>query len=191
VSKIVFLDTEFTGVHTDTTLISVGMVTLEGSSLYVTLNDYDSNQINDWIRDNVLSLIDESKSVSGKEACLRISKFLERYSENERISLVSAGKLLDITLLFQLWHSLYPETKYFNLKYLPPYLNHGAHFDLNTLFHVAGIDPDIDRNEFAGLHDYKRKHHALDDAMVVRKCFLSLVESGRMTTIFKREMFNE
>ena len=43
--KIVFLDTEFTGEHIHTTLVSIGMVTLEGAELYLTLNDYDESQV--------------------------------------------------------------------------------------------------------------------------------------------------
>lgn len=179
--KIVFIDTEFTGVHAFTTLISVGLVTLEGDSLYITLNDYDQDQVTDWIRENVLSLIDKSKSVSRREACCQISEFLEKYSQDENISLISAGKLVDITLFFQLWHSLHPERKYFHLDYLPDYLNHGAHFDLNTLFYIAGVDPDINREEFVGRGLYARKHHALEDAKVVRECFLKLIESSKIS----------
>jgi hypothetical protein len=39
--KLVFLDTEFTGLHASTTLISVGMDTLEGEEFQLCLNDYN------------------------------------------------------------------------------------------------------------------------------------------------------
>ena len=42
--KIIFIDTEFTGEHAYTTLVSLGITTLEGDEFYVTLNDYDKNQ---------------------------------------------------------------------------------------------------------------------------------------------------
>ena len=50
-------------------LISIGIVTLEGESLYITLNDYDRDEVTDWVRENVLSWIDETQSVSSREAC--------------------------------------------------------------------------------------------------------------------------
>lgn len=177
--KIIFIDNEFTGTHALTTLISVGLVTLEGESLYVTLNDFDKDQISEWVRTNVLSMINERESVSSLEACKKIQVFLDKYSEGEKISLVSAGKMTDIILFFQLWHKLYPTIKYFSMDLLPEYLNHGSHFDLNTLFFVSGIDPDIDRTKFVGRNDVKR-HHALDDAIIVRECFLKLHREGKV-----------
>lgn len=51
----IFFDTEFTGLHKDTTLISIGMVSEDGRTFYAELNDYDDSQINDWVRDNVIS----------------------------------------------------------------------------------------------------------------------------------------
>jgi len=49
-----FFDTEFTGLHKGTTLISIGIVSNCGKTFYAELNDYDESQVNDWIRDNVI-----------------------------------------------------------------------------------------------------------------------------------------
>lgn len=51
----IFFDTEFTGLHKDTTLISIGMVAENGKKFYAESTDYCSVQCNDWIQDNVLS----------------------------------------------------------------------------------------------------------------------------------------
>ncbi|MGI4873230.1 MAG: hypothetical protein ACRYFX_18875 [Janthinobacterium lividum] len=51
----IFFDTEFTGLHQATTLISIGLVAEGGESFYAELTDYDQSQINDWLRDNVIS----------------------------------------------------------------------------------------------------------------------------------------
>ena len=61
--KIVFIDTEFTGEHAYTTLISIGVVTLDGRELYITLNDYDKDQITDWLKENVLADIDPEQLI--------------------------------------------------------------------------------------------------------------------------------
>lgn len=50
-----FFDTEFTGLHKNTTLISVGIVSEDERKFYAELTDYDRNQCNDWIKENVLS----------------------------------------------------------------------------------------------------------------------------------------
>jgi DNA polymerase III epsilon subunit-like protein len=173
--KIVFVDAEYTGEHAYTTLVSIGLVTLDGDELYVTLDDYDRDQVTDWLRDNVLSLIDESRSVPGKEAYERVSSWLDAHADGERISICSAGLGPDILLLFELYHHACPERRYFHaLHCLPPYLNHAHHLDLNTLFLGAGIDPEADRDAFAGVTVPGRRHDAIHDALVVRECFLKL-----------------
>ena len=51
----IFFDTEFTGLHKDTTLISIGLVDENGRTFYAEFLGYDGNQIDDWIRDNVIT----------------------------------------------------------------------------------------------------------------------------------------
>lgn len=179
--KIVFIDAEYTGEHAYTTLVSLGLVTLEGDPLYVTLNDYDRDQVTDWLRENVLTLFDESKSVSSLEAYKKISAWLEKYSDGEQVSLVSAGLGSDLLLLYELYRFVRPDLKYFHaLHCLPAYLNHTNHFDLNTLFFAAGVDPNMSRDEFIGNTIKGIRHDALHDAKVVRECFLKLMKSGEL-----------
>ena len=51
----VFFDTEFTGLHKLTTLISIGLVDEEGNAFYAEFDDYDESQCDDWIKKNVLN----------------------------------------------------------------------------------------------------------------------------------------
>src|SRR4051812_43587809 len=51
----IFFDTEFTGLRQNTTLISIGLVTEDRREFYAELTDYDRSQVNEWIRENVLS----------------------------------------------------------------------------------------------------------------------------------------
>jgi hypothetical protein len=51
----VFFDTEFTGLHQGTTLISIGLVAETGETFYAELSDYDQTQVDDWLRENVIS----------------------------------------------------------------------------------------------------------------------------------------
>jgi DNA polymerase III epsilon subunit-like protein len=185
--KVVCVDTEYTGEHARTTLVSVGMVTLEGAGLYVTVNDYARDQVTDWLRDHVLSLIDERKALPTREACERIDRFLRDYSQGEPVALVSAGKATDLILIFQLWASRCPAGRTFHALYdLPNFLRHRWHMDLDTLFCVAGIDPAIDRDQFARANVEGARHHSLHDAKVVRACFLKLVKTGLLPNIEER-----
>lgn len=51
----IFFDTEFTGLHKNTTLISLGMIAEDGRTFYAEFLDYDNLQVDDWIRDNVIA----------------------------------------------------------------------------------------------------------------------------------------
>ena len=49
-----FFDTEFTGLHKNTTLISLGIVAEDGRKFYAVLSDFDRTQCTQWIKENVL-----------------------------------------------------------------------------------------------------------------------------------------
>ena len=51
---LIFFDMEFTGLHRNTTPISLGMVTEKGDTFYAEFTDYDIYQCDDWIRENIL-----------------------------------------------------------------------------------------------------------------------------------------
>ena len=50
-----FFDTEFTGLQKDTTLISLGIIADNDRCFYAKLTDYNEEQVNDWIEENVLN----------------------------------------------------------------------------------------------------------------------------------------
>lgn len=50
-----FFDMEFTGLHKNTTPISIGIVSEDGKKFYAEFADYDRNQCNDWILENVIA----------------------------------------------------------------------------------------------------------------------------------------
>jgi len=187
--KIIFIDTEFTGERQNTTLISIGIITLEGDSLYITLNDYDGSQITPWLKDNVLNSIDEKTSVSSKEAASLVNSFLNNYSEGEKISIVSWGLSQDLILFFELFKYLNIDNidDYHYLYHLPDYLQHHCGIDLATLFLVSGIDLGISRAQYAGVEDEVR-HNSLSDAKVVRKCFLRLLKE-KIFSLLRNQVF--
>lgn len=184
--KIIFIDTEFTGEHAYTTLVSLGVVTLDGQEFYVTLNDYDKDQVSDWLDKNVLCYIDNKKSVGSNTAYKLLHTFLSDYSDDHPLYVVSCGLLQDYLLMLELYKHSQPSRKYFHaLHCLPEYLNHYAAIDLNTLFRTCGVDPSINRLEFSECNTTLKRHNALDDAKIVRRCFLKLMEEPALQKLLQ------
>ena len=57
----IFFDTEFTGLHQKTTLISIGIVAETMETFYCELDDYDRDQLNPWLIENVIDNLKHKK----------------------------------------------------------------------------------------------------------------------------------
>ena len=55
IEMVLFYDFEMTGLHKNTTLISIGIVSENGKKFYAEFTDYDESQCDDWIKDNVIN----------------------------------------------------------------------------------------------------------------------------------------
>ena len=65
--KKVFFDTELTGLHRDTTMISIGLVADTDEFFYAELNDYDKAQISEWTEENVIHNLCYSPPLGGQD----------------------------------------------------------------------------------------------------------------------------
>jgi len=157
----IFFDTEFTGLHQNTTLISIGMVAEDGRELYCEMNDYDESQIDGWLEDNVLANLYNTNKIDTEELKRAIEGFIEPYDE---VEIWSDCLSYDWVLFNQIWGHAFKLPK--KIYYIP--------FDICTLFKMKGIDSDINREEFAGMDG--KKHNALHDARVIKKCYEKLNE---------------
>ena len=187
----IFFDTEFTGLHQNTTLISIGLVSECGKTFYAEFNDYDFKQIDDWLKENVINnlqyngifqKLDETKnSISYKSTTENIKEklttWLEQFSE---VEIWSDCLSYDWVLFNQIFGHAFNIPK--NVYYIP--------FDICTLFYAKGIDADISREKFVsntfsesgeplffdaeGNMIEKQKHNALWDAKIIRQCFVKL-----------------
>lgn len=159
----IFFDTEFTGLHQHTTLISIGCVADDGRELYCELNDYDKTQIDDFINDNVIAKLHNTNPITTAQLRKAIEGFIEPY---DSVEMWSDCLSYDWVLFNQIWGHAFniPEKVY----YIP--------FDLSTLFKIKGIDPDINREEFC---EYPKgdKHNALLDAQVIKACYSKLINA--------------
>lgn len=174
----IFFDCEFTGLHQGTTLISIGFISEFGERFYAELTDYDSSQINDWIRKHVIANlkfkkpfetqrdIDEYKLL-GSQSDVKIELehwFKSTLKEHSRkqVEIWSDCLAYDWMIFCQLWDGALNIPK--EVYYIP--------MDISTLFRIKNIDPDINREKFAEIDDSNaEKHNSLWDAEVIRSCY--------------------
>ncbi len=169
----VFFDTEFTGLHQNTTLISIGLISECGKTFYAELTDYDRSQIDEWLQRNVIENLlltpqdncadnNEWKLVADKKAVKEaLTVWLSQF---ESVEIWSDCLSYDWVLFNEIFGHAFNIPK--NVYYIP--------FDICTLFKVKGIDPDISREEFSEIKTEVQKHNALYDAKVIKLCFEKL-----------------
>jgi hypothetical protein len=171
----IFFDTEFTGLHQETTLVSIGLVAENGREFYAEFTDYDEAQIDSWLQENVIDNLIYHDSVNraytdgahtGRVGNTNyIAQELKRWFESfgvDRFEMWSDCLAYDWVLFCQLWGHAFKVPKM--IYYIP--------FDLCTLMKVNDIDPDINREEFALSSESgdvpSSKHNALWDAKVIK-----------------------
>lgn len=175
----IFFDTEFTGLHQNTTLISIGLVAENGDSFYAELNDYDPTQVDEWIQKNVMDNLilsdfqmesdyfPHSDSVYFKGNIKNLKVALENwFSRFDSVTMWSDVLAYDWMLFCNIWGGALNIPS--RIYYIP--------FDLATLIKVAGGEPDLVREELAGLEmtGNGKKHNALWDAKVIKECYCKL-----------------
>lgn len=169
----IFFDTEFTGLHQHTTLISIGLISEDGRMFYAELLDYDKGQVDNWIQENVIAHLTREYSGTTETIKQKLETWLSGF---DTVEMWSDCLSYDWVLFCQLWGHAFNIPK--NVYYIP--------FDICTLLKVKGIDPDINREKFAFgecLQEMKdQKHNALWDAKVIRACYEKLIEDNPTAT---------
>lgn len=84
----IFFDTEFTGLHKDTTLISIGLIDKYGRTFYGEFSDYDESKCDNWIRENVIKHLKWSKEGPVENFVNIYDNALEAFGSKEYIKIV-------------------------------------------------------------------------------------------------------
>lgn len=178
----IFFDTEFTGLRQNTTLISIGCVAENGAQFYAELDDFDLSQVDEWIKEHVTDhlwiqnpetmpppyvdyMVGKKPEVS---EALRVWLYEQAADEIvddpdrfPRIEMWSDTLAYDWVLFCELFGGAFGMPSF--VYYIP--------FDLATLFKLKGVDPDISREQYAGIVTGGSKHNALWDAKVIKACY--------------------
>ena len=159
----VFFDTEFTGLHAKTTLMSIGVVDENGRTFYAELDDYDKTQVDDWLENNVVENFTGENTMNMKQLKSALTEWLAVY---DSVEIWSDCLAYDWVLFNSIFGTAFDIPK--NVYYIP--------FDICTMMKLKGVDPDINREEYAfgDVPEVAEKHNALWDAQVIRACYENL-----------------
>ncbi len=173
----IFYDSEFTGLHQHTTLISIGLISECGQQFYGEFSDYDKSQCDDWIIENVVKKTrwiqygqtqflnaceDNLQLCFGTTEIVReqLRLWLARF---EQIEIWADCLAYDWVLFCQLFGGALHIPKH--IFFMP--------YDLSTYFRIRGLDANCQRIDYAGVESLTL-HNALDDALLVKLCFEKL-----------------
>jgi hypothetical protein len=173
-----FYDFEFTGLHKDTTPISLGITSEDGYSFYAEYTDYNESQVDDWIRDNVIDhlILLNDEDFPTEQLTIGNATFVK-------------GTTDEVTEALRQWVNRFDYIEFwgdcswydgvllnealggaFNLPDPVNYL----FFDIATILKIHGLDPDVDREAFIDKPIEGEKHNSLYDAKVIEACYEKL-----------------
>lgn len=142
----IFFDTEFTGLHKNTTLISIGMVDENGRTFYAEFSDYDKSQCDNWIKENVIYNLKFIKSAQLEYFVNIHENSWETYGDKEYIKLVLAD-----------WLSTYEDVQL---------VSDCCHYDMVLFIDIFGGAFDIPSNVNPACHDINQdiaKHFKISE----------------------------
>lgn len=126
----IFFDTEFTGLHKNTTLISIGMVSEDNRQFYAELTDYDENQCDEWITKNVLSHL--------------YTKSLDNIEKSPYISNLHIGNKEDISKALFIWLKQFDTVEF---------ISDVSHYDFVLLIDLFGSAWNLPKNVCPSCYD--------------------------------------
>lgn len=154
---LIFFDTEFTDLHWEAKLISIGLVAEDGErTFYAELSDtYELEECGDFTTSEVLPLLEGGDNIlSMRELTLRLGNWLEDFGEP--VTLATDSLAWDWPWLQEIFHitgtwpaNVAPKPLLLTMNYLIDY----------DQFEIA-----VEKAFAAGL----RRHHSLDDAKANR-----------------------
>lgn len=175
-----FLDTEFTELSQQAQLLSLALVSDDERWFYAEFTDVDTKSLSEWHQEHVvphLSLSEQQISqfppggtylkATKSKIVTSLKQWLQQWTHIEIWADVPAYDWVFFCELFG------------GALHIPKHI-HFIVRDLATLFWAKGLDPDMDRFEFAygdGVGEGLVRHNALGDAWTGMKCFEKLMKN--------------
>lgn len=139
----IFFDTEFTGLHKNTTLISIGLVDENGRTFYAEFSDYDESQCDDWIHENVIKHLKWST-----ECPLEDISYTKNFANIYENDWEAYGTKEYIKTVLTDWLSKYDEVEL---------VSDCSHYDMVLFIDIFGGAFDIPKNVNPACHDINQE----------------------------------
>lgn len=141
-----YFDTEFTGLHAGTTLLSIGVVSEEGKKFYAEFSDYDESKCDDWIKENVI-----------KHTILAGNDTLAARLGGDSETTVVLGSKADIQYEFGEWLKKFDSVQF---------VSDVCHYDMVLMIDIFGGAFDLPKNVSAVCHDINQdiaRHYGISE----------------------------
>lgn len=176
---LLFYDSEFTGLTQDTSLISIALVSETGEAFYAEFSDYNRDQCDEWIQQNVLRYCEwlsqatlpdqplqqqdgKTQKVFGDSATIAkaLDTWLKPWGE---ILICADNHAYDWVLFCQLFGGALHKPA--AIHYMP--------LEFSTLLYHHGYDPDCDRTQLIPAEKIPtgHPHNSLWDAQVICEAY--------------------
>jgi len=171
-----FFDLEFTGLHKKTTPISLGIVSECGKRFYAEFTDFDTTQVDEWVRDNVLKNLIYNEYVH----------FLDNDTENNKLHIKNNTAVIKAALMDWL-NTNFSKVEFWGdcvvwdwllmvdllmegdtMRKIPKILNTAQPFDIFTLLKTKGVNPKEKRHILAGVEENTNQHNSEYDAEITK-----------------------
>ena len=197
----IFFDTEFTGLHKNTTLLSIGLIDENGRTFYGEFTDYDRYQVNDWIEQNVIYNMfthgfykeDWCNKKINEIRCNGSTWYIRQQLEKwlidgnyDKIELVSDVCHYDMVLFIDIWGDAFSIPKNINPAC------HDINQDIAKYYNISETEAfDLSREGIIESYNEKikehwpnkiikiegNKHNSLYDALVIKEIY-NLIKQG-------------
>ena len=177
----IFFDTEFTGLHKDTTIISIGLIDENGRTFYGEFSDYDESKCDNWIRENVIKHLKWSKEVQVEDFVNIYDNDWEAFGSKEYIKIVLSewlSKYDDVELVSDCCH--YDMVLFIDIFgdawSIPDVVNpacHDINQDIAKYFEISEREAfDLSREKIIEKVNIEgNKHNSLYDAKVIKEIY--------------------
>lgn len=173
-----YFDTEFTGLHKDATLVSIGIAAENEKKFYAEFSDYDRKQCNEWIEENVINHLTLSGLAATRKSKEKIQDLQSKgYEVSNQPSIPTSYSIMEygikhetqdgttkvygdcvwISLQLEKWLSQFEEVQF---------VSDVCHYDMVLLINIFGGAFDLPRNVSAACHDINQdiaKHYGISD----------------------------
>lgn len=145
-----FFDTEFTGLHKDTSLISIGIVSEDGNKFYAEFTDYDKLPVNDWIKNNVIDNLYLRRNGAYEQR-------IEKENSPEHYKMEVKGNKECVARWLTQWFSKFNSIQF---------VSDVCHYDFVLLIDIFGTAFDLPENVCASCHDINQdiaRHYGISE----------------------------